>query len=516
MPTVVIVGGGSSAWSAAGLLSSSRSLKVKIIEPKLNQPIGVGESTLPHINSFHQDTKLNALAGRKWLDKVDGTAKFTIQFEEFFRLNGEKWVHPFFVPSQGDLRVYEDFQLGRSKTAADLGQSEWTERNLILAKMQAQKFWSNEEASGYPTGFHFDAALYGQYLKDAVLSERPDVELITSSVAEVIRDENGDVARLSLNNGDSVTGEYFVDCTGFKSLLSTSETLDYTDRLYCDTAIAAQLPYLDKDLQQRNTTHCTAMNAGWVWNVPLQSRIGTGYVYSSRHIDQSHAEQEFRKLLQHRFGYEPSEVSFRRVDFTPRRKKETWKGNVISIGLSGFFLEPLESTGIALTHLAIQRLKPLLEPSMLSQEARRAKFNKCVNERTDEAMEFIDAHYAFSERSDTQFWRDCANHKLSPMQQAIFNGYTASNIEFSDDLITEVVGPYRFFSASSWAALLYGNRYQPNSGARAVSLSETRQKICSECIYKTQLFAQDFCSKCKCLIPLKTKLKSASCPVGKW
>lgn len=515
-PTVVIVGGGSSAWSAAGLLSSSRSLKVKVIEPKLSQPIGVGESTLPHINNFHGETKLKALRGRSWVDEVDGTAKFTIQFEEFFRLNGEKWVHPFFVTGDDDLRVYREFQLGKSETAAHLGQSEWTERNVLLAKMQAQKFWGNQESSGYPTGFHFDATLYGQYLKNAVLSERPAVELITSSVTEVIRDGNGDVVKLCLTNGDSVTGEYFVDCTGFKSLLSTGETLDYTDRLYCDTAIAAQLPYRDKELQQKNTTHCKAMSAGWVWNVPLQSRIGTGYVYSSRHIDQSHAEQEFRKYLEQRFGYPPSEVTFRRVDFTPRRKKETWKGNVISIGLSGFFLEPLESTGIALTHLALQKLKPLLEPSTLSQEVRRAKFNKCVNQRADEAMEFIDAHYAFSERNDTEFWRDCGNRKLSQVQQKIFDGYTASNIEFSDELVSEAIGPYRFFSAPSWAALLYGNRYQPNSGAKTVSFVEARRGICSDCTYKTQLFKQDFCSECRCLIPLKTKFKSASCPLGKW
>ena len=515
-PVVVIVGGGSSGWSAAALLSASPSLDIKVIEPVQNNPIGVGESTLPVINTFHEGTELKALKGRKWLDQVDGTAKFSIQFEDFYKLDGRKWVHPFFVTPGPDVEVVEKLQAGKAESAANLRQADWVEKNLLLGKMQAEKFWEGPDISALPTGFHFDAALYGAYLRDAVLTERPHVKLIKGAVTDVTRDESDKILTLGLNTGDQVSGDYFVDCTGFKSLLSTGGSIDYTDRLYCDTALAAQLPYIDKELQQRNTTHCKALSAGWVWNVPLQSRIGTGYVYSSRHMNQAEAEQEFRAYLEQRFGYPPSEVSLRRVDFTPRRKVEPWRDNVISIGLSGFFLEPLESTGIALTHLAIQRLRPLLEQTMLPLHKRRAKFNQCVNARADEAMEFIDAHYALSERQDSQFWRDARSGRLSEAQQGIFSGYVAENVDFDDSTVRDAVGTFMFFPAGSWALLMYGYGFQPNSSAALTSFVDARRNICASCPHKRTILNQGYCAECNCIVALKTKLKSAACPIGKW
>ena len=512
---IVIVGGGSSGWSAAALLSSSLQLKVKLIEPENNQPIGVGESTLPAINTFHAETHLKALKGRRWLDKVDGTAKFTIQFEDFFRLDGKKWVHPFFITPGADLPVVQRFCQGEAATAHHMAQSDWAENNLALAKMVTQQFWQGQDIAALPTGFHFDAALYGSYLRDAVLKERPDVELIKGCVTGKVRD--GDkILSLQLNTGELVTGDYFVDCTGFKSLLSDGDSIDYTDRLYCDTALAAQLPYIDKQRQQQNTTHCKGLSSGWVWNVPLQSRIGTGYVYSSRHLTQADAEQEFRSYLEERFGYPPSDVNLRRVDFTPRRKVEPWSGNVISIGLSGFFLEPLESTGIALTHLAIQRLKPLVEPNRLSEAERRRKFNECVNDRADEAMEFIDAHYVLSARQDSGFWRDSGSGRLSAKQQSLFSQYISRSETFNDSAVTGLMGPHTFFSAPSWAMLFYGYGYQPKSGIEVSSYWEARKNICDQCGSKRRFLKQDWCSECSCAIALKTKMKSARCPLGHW
>lgn len=524
-PTVVIVGGGSSAWSAAAILSSSRGLNIKVVEPEQSQPIGVGESTLPQINAFHKKTGLSIFSTNKWLDEVDGTAKFSIEFEDFHSKIGSKWIHPFLAAPGGDVDTIDGFIRGESEFAKEISQREWAERNIFLAKMQANRFYSRDEVDGLPSGYHFDAAKYGELLKRAVLTERPNVELINATVEGAARDASADnedtIVALMLSNGELVRGDYFVDCTGFKSVISTGEYLDYDFRLYCDTALAAQLPYIDKLSQQRNTTHCKGMSSGWVWNVPLQSRVGTGYVYSSRHITQEDAEEEFRDYLQKQFGYEKSDIALRKVDFSPRRKKEPWAGNTISIGLSGFFLEPLESTGLALTHISLIRLLPLIEQAGVSDDLRRTKFNRFVAANTDEAMEFIDAHYAFSERIDTEFWRDSSVKFFSPVQSELFNAYMTPGESFNDEVIFDSVGPYYFFTSPSWAMLFYGNKFQPNSGSASLkpvlpTLSSMRRTICGGCEHKKQILKTDFCGKCKCILAAKTKFESASCPIGLW
>ena len=154
---------------------------------------------------------------------------------------------------------------------------------------------------------------------------------------------------------------------------------------------------------------------------------------------------------------------------------------------------------------------------MLPLHKRRAKFNQCVNARADEAMEFIDAHYALSERQDSPSSGVMLGQEGSQeVQQGIFSGYVAQNIDFDDSTVRDAVGTFMFFPAGSWALLMYGYGFQPNSSAALTSFVDARRNICASCPHKRTILNQGYCAECKCVLALKTKLKSAACPIGKW
>lgn len=510
---IVIVGGGTSGWSAAALLSKFDRFDVVVVEPVDNEPIGVGESTLPVINDFHRATGIDVLQDTAWVDRVDGTAKFSIEFANFYKLDGV-WTHPFVVTQSNDVAFIDAVSNGLVQDASGPHQYRWFSENLELGSKRLSKFHRTSDIAPYSGyAYHLDASKYAKLLKDESLKR--GCRIVQDTVQNVERDGD-DITALVLSSGETLEADLFVDCTGFKRLLSTSDWISYSDRMLCDRAAAVQLPYVDREAQERNTTYCHALSSGWVWNVPLQSRVGTGYVFSSKYLSDDDAITEIRVHLAKTYGYDYESVNPRIVQFESGRVKDAWKGNVVTIGLSQMFIEPIESTAIALTQLALLDLEPLIDAHHVPLNIRQKRFNKKVSDRSEVTLEFCEAHYSLSKRDDSPFWRAYKNKGLSEVQTQLLKTFVSPKQPLNDDALVDYFEFLPFFGHVSWVALFSAYGFTAPKSSPDLSFADERLKICSSCENLSGAGVFKKCKLCGCFMEAKARLRGASCPMGLW
>ena len=468
MTNITIVGGGTSGWSAAAFLSKNPKLNVTIVEPSDIPTIGVGESTIPYINITHKEMELDVFDTPEWINKVDGSLKFSIEFANFNRI-GETWIHPFLVSGSNDNIMSAQTCSSHIPLNIYQSQPDYVNDNYILPNIRSQTFvepeGQNEDGRLGMVGYHNDAGKYAQLLKDESL-KRSNLSLIDAHVTGIsVKDEN--ITNLILSNGDIIDADLFIDCTGFRALLANAVgskwDTSYSERLYVDSALAVQLPYIDRSTQMRNTTYCHALQNGWVWNVPLQTRIGTGYVYSSRHTSEDDARMEFKKHLNEMYGYNKEELSFRKLDFGVGIRRESWKNNVIAIGLSSFFLEPIESTAISTMHHQISTVYNMLMHDYILPKDKIKRFNEINNLAVDAIASYIELHYTMTKRTDSQFWRDVASLKLTDEQKNTLDLYINPNKKFDRSTLKATTNGHSMFDQSSYLFLYLGYDLLPNN-----------------------------------------------------
>jgi len=465
---IVVVGGGTAGWSCAALLSAYENFNITVIEPSDIPTIGVGESTIPFMNVIHDRMNLEIFETPKWLEEVNGTLKFSIEFAEFDGPN-HKWDHPFIACSSLDTDKTHKLLRNQIDIGSYRNQTSLAIDNYVLPGIKARRFVESWEQSFNPylrdVGYHIDASLYGNLLKRESI-KRENCSFIDSSVSDISLDKDGGIDHLTLKNGKNVYADLFIDCTGFKGILAESVGSEwenpYEDRLFVDTAMAVQLPYLNEDLQKRNTTYCHALGSGWVWNVPLENRIGTGYVFSRRHITADEAKEELIDHLSTRYGYDPNNINPREVKFNVGRRSESWKKNVVSIGLSSFFLEPIESTAIAHLQHQADVVGSLLNSDHISMDRKIKRFNYLNNIGLDAIACYIELHYILSERRDTKFWRDFTSLKLTDVQKRILMNYSSPDDIFNTKKIEGFFDGHSIFDVHSHTFLFLGFGMAPN------------------------------------------------------
>ena len=417
--SIVIVGGGSSGWMSAALLSKTfPDIEIALIESE-RPPIGVGESTLGHFNRYLRRMELK---DEDWMPHCNATYKTSIAFKNFREGKGERFHYPFgsydFAEHKNTLWRFFELQCQYGKEVyppEEFGR--FINHNTWLAEecRIAQEIPASDFNFADDTAYHFDAELFGQYLKTHHAIPNGVVHLL-GNVQNVIKRPDGYIDSIITDDGGIVSADLFIDCTGFRSLLLEQhmgvEFMPVTDKLFNDSALAAQIPYVDRQQQMETYTDCVAMNAGWVWNIPLWHRIGTGYVYSSKYISDQEAEREYREWLSDRYSPEIAQnCQLRPIRIRHGKRKEAWVKNVIGIGLSYGFLEPLESTGLMTTHENLIYLVDTI--------ARRDRYvgrwdinayNVKVNNTIEVMKNFVSLHYAMSMRSDNKYWMDCTNN----------------------------------------------------------------------------------------------------------
>ena len=393
---VVILGGGTAGWMTAAALVNQLgdACTVQLIESEEIGIVGVGEATLPHIRFFVESLGIDEA---DFMKATHATFKLGIEFHDFGRI-GSHYLHPFgtFGAPLNEVPFHHYWlRLHHQARGGELWDTSVC--NVMAAR---NRFAPPPPGSAlYNYAYQFDATLFGPYLRTYSLAR--GAGRTEGKVVDVERDpESGDVTALKLESGERVEGDLFVDCSGFRALL-IGQTLeeeweDWSQWLPCDRAVA--MPCTSPPLGIEPYTRAHAMAAGWRWRIPLQHRIGNGYVYSSAHIGDQEAADALVAAVEGKAMAEPRVLKFR-----AGRRKRSWSKNVVSIGLASGFLEPLESTSIYLVQGAIAQLLELF-PIGPIRDQDRDEFNTAVDVEYDRIRDFLILHYHATTRSDSSFW----------------------------------------------------------------------------------------------------------------
>ena len=400
---VVIVGGGTAGWMAAAALSryfADGRRRIRLVESDAIGTVGVGEATIPPIRNF------NAMLGiseNEFLAATRGTFKLGIEFANWGR-KGDRYFHPFGTYGQ-DLHGIPFHQL-YLRDASSVGQNAPSIAAYSMSSMAAASSRFARPAAGAKAPFseiryayHFDANLYAKLLRS--MAERQGVERVEGLISHALRDgETGDITSVELQDGRSIEGQLFIDCSGFRGLL-VEESLqtgfeDWSHWLPMDRAWA--LPSSGVGTPDP-FTRATAHDAGWQWRIPLQHRTGNGHVFCSSYTDETSAADLLVANVEGEVLAEP-----RLLHFKTGMRKKAWSHNVVSLGLSSGFLEPLESTSIHLIQNGIQRLFALF-PDWPVHKSDRDEYNRGMRELYEDVRDFVILHYKATQREDTEFWR---------------------------------------------------------------------------------------------------------------
>ena len=444
LQTIVIVGGGTAGWMAAASLSKILKNKytIRLVESDEISTVGVGESTIPMISRFNDVLGINEDA---FMRETKATFKLGIEFVDWGHI-GERYMHGFGNIGQ-DLWTVDFYQywlkMYQAGKAPDL---EHYSINRMAA--QAHKFMRppagmpNSPLSEITYAFHLDAGLYARYLRK--YSEGLKVQRTEGKVVDVaLRADDGHVAAVVMDNGERIAGDLFIDCSGFRALLIEGALKtgfeDWSDYLPCDRAWAvpcestqALPPY----------TRATARPAGWQWRIGLQHRTGNGHVYSSRHMSDDEAASILMNSLDGKALSEP-----RMLKFKAGKRKQVWNKNVVAVGLSSGFLEPLESTSIHLIQSTIARLVTFF-PDAGFHQADIDEFNRQADVEVERIRDFLILHYHATRRTDSPFWNQCRTMAIPDdlrRKMALWQAH-GRLVRLDNELFTEV----------GWLQVLHG------------------------------------------------------------
>ena len=441
--TVTIVGGGSSGWMTAAALSKlCPFLKITLIESQKVKTVGVGESTLGHINKF---LHMLDLKDEDWMAACNATYKNSIRFTNFREGKGESFEYPFapgfdLTDKPAGLQSWNELA---AVFPEEFGPESFAEfyctGNTMLAKYNRQT--KNEQGAlrnfnfKYDTAYHMDAALFGNYLRDKIAIPN-GVTHLRGDVHSYKKDKSGNITDIFTETGEILKADMWIDCTGFKSILLEnwmgSQFVSFKNSLANDMAWACRLPYIDREREMHNVTDCHALDNGWVWNIPLWNRIGTGYVFSTRFVTPADAQKEFRAHLAVKHSPEIAEqAEMFQVNISHGKRRRAWVENVVGIGLSYGFVEPLESTGLLTTHENILKLVEILtRRNGFVSRIEKDGFNLAVDREVTTFKDFVAMHYAFSMRTDTPYWRWCT--QINEYAPDMMNDFIATHGGFAN------------------------------------------------------------------------------------
>lgn len=450
--TIVVVGGGSAGWMAAAALAKNlrHGCTIRVVESEEIGIVGVGEATVPHIKTFNQ--QVLGLDEADFVKNTQGTFKLGIQFRDWARI-GDSYIHGFGSVGH-DLGPVSFHQYWlrlflAGKVASDIGPYSLQTTAAVQGKFMpsATDVPDTSPLANIAYAYHFDAGLYAKYLRG--FSEKLGVIRTEGKIVQVSqRSEDGFVDALVLENGERIEGDLFVDCSGFRGLL-IEQTLnsgyeDWTHWLPCNRAMAVPC---ENSGPPTPYTRSTARAAGWQWRIPLQHRVGNGYVYSSEFISDDEAAAFLLANLDGKAMAEP-----RPLRFVTGKRKKFWNRNVVAIGLASGFMEPLESTSILLVQTGILRLLDMF-PDRGFDPVLADRYNEKTDFEYDRIRDFLILHYKSTERDDTPFWNHCRNMSIPATLQ--------SNI----DLFKQSGRFYRngeeFFALQSWVMVMLGQRIHP-------------------------------------------------------
>jgi hypothetical protein len=460
---IVIVGGGTAGWMAAAPLVQrlgARCETVLVESPEIGT-VGVGEATLPTIRFYNRALGLD---GADFVKKTQATFKLGIEFRDWGHA-GNRFFHGFgdFGP-EIENRAPHMYWLRLSRAFKAMpSYEEWSMAAMMARDLKFAPPHGDARPQGnaYSYGFHFDAGLYAAYLRDYAMAR--GAKRVEGTIVEVEQHpETGFILAVKLRDGRRIDGDLFIDCSGFRGLLIEGALKtgydDWSNMLPCNSVLA--VPSARARTLTPFTT-ATATNAGWQWRIPLQHRTGNGHTYSNAFMKD---EEAMRVLLDGLDGRPLDEP--RQLRFVTGRRRKSWVKNCVAIGLAGGFVEPLESTGISLIENAVGWLIQYFPDGDFRPEL-AAEFNRLIQSRYESVRDFIILHYKLTRRTDSEFWRYCANMAIPDSLH--------HQIETFRETGRVVVYDAQGFKESSFVSLFMGLGVVPKTCDPFVDMIELRQ-----------------------------------------
>lgn len=446
---IVIVGGGTAGWMTAASLShflKDRHAEIRVIESEEIGTVGVGESTIPQMRIYNRSLGLDE---NEFVARTQATFKLAIEFRDWTRI-GDRYHHPF-GPYGRDMEGVSFHSywlkwhaLGESR---DLG-----EYSLQVLASRRSRFMRPIDAPNSPLSsiayaFHFDAGLYARYLRE--IAEKNGVVRTEGKIVDVkLRGTDGFVEAVTLADGQRFEGDLWIDCSGFRGLLIEQWLKtgydDWSHWLLNDRAWAVPCE-LGED--RHPVTRATAQPHGWQWRIPLQHRVGNGYAYSSKFVSDDEAVATLLKNLEGKPLRDPFMLKF-----VAGRRLKSWNRNVVAIGLSAGFMEPLESQSIFLIQVAIARLLAMF-PDKDFEPADTARYNRIMTFEYERIRDFLVLHFHATERNDTPYWDYLRNMQVPDYLADKMELFRARGRIFREN--------EELFNDTSWFAVMVGQGLKP-------------------------------------------------------
>jgi len=452
---IVIVGGGTAGWLTAGIIAAkhrsrmSAGFSVTVVESPTTPIIGVGEGTWPTLRGTLARI---GVSETEFLRSCDVAFKQGARFARWTTgTEDDAYYHPLMVPQAfSQINLVPHWLAknnGRSFCDSVCPQGRVCDDGLAPKTITTAEF---DAVANY--AYHLDAVKFAAFLREHCC-EKLGVQHVLADVRCTNLREDGDISSVDTEQAGDIEGDLFIDCTGFKALL-IGDALgvpfkECGDVLFCDTALAAQLPYPNQMHPIASMTIATAQSSGWIWDIGLPTRRGIGYVFSKRHISEDKAERELRAYL----GPNGRNLSVRKINIRSGHRETFWKRNCVAVGLAAGFLEPLEASAIVLIELSAKLIAQQMPVCREVMDIVAARFNAATLYRWGRIIDFLKLHYVLTKRRDTAFWRDNVLPETIPVRlQELLLLWRHQPPWFHDefDRVEEV------FPAASYQYVLYG------------------------------------------------------------
>ncbi|OEZ62144.1 flavin-dependent tryptophan halogenase RebH [Duganella sp. HH105] len=474
---ILIVGGGTAGWLTAAFLARTLgadadpgaggdSVRITLVESKEIGIIGVGEGTFPSIRGTLAAIGIDEA---RFIRECNATFKQGIKFTDWVRPPGtpgnDHYFHPFSLPSQrpGGPELLPYWLQGAAPAGVGFAAAATMQKRVADAAHAPKRFNDADFMGPLNYAYHFDAGKFAALL--STHAQSLGVRHVLATVERVSLDEQGAIGAVHTKEAGELTADLYIDCTGFRAAL-IGDALgtpfrNINDTLFVDRALAMQVPYDTADAPIPSYTIATAHEAGWTWDIGLHQRRGIGYVYSSRHTDDARAEQVLRAYI----GEASDGLNPRQLKLNVGYREQHWVKNCVAVGLSGGFLEPLESSGIGLIETAAY-LVSYLFPHDGDMAPVAKVFNEMMKARYERIVDFVKLHYCLTQRRDHAFWTDNTDPASIPAslrdKLAMWRRRAPHRMDFVVDL--------EMYPPSSWQYVLYGMEYPTAQYANASTL----------------------------------------------
>lgn len=456
---IVIVGGGTAGWLTAGIIAAKHRSRiphdftVTLVESPNIPIIGVGEGTWPTLRST---LKKMGVSETDFFRECDASFKQGAKFARWTTgADDDAYYHPLVLPQSFEKLNLVPHWLAdgddQSFCDAVCPQGRICDDGLAPKTITTPEY---EGAANY--AYHLDAGKFASFLT-LHCTQNLGVRHVLADVKHVALKEDGDIRAIITEQAGEIEGDLFIDCTGFRALL-IGDALgvpfkECSDVLFCDTALAVQVPYENDNSPISSHTISTAQSAGWIWDIGLPTRRGTGHVFSSRHISDEQAERELRAYL----GPVADHLPVRKISIRSGHRETFWKRNCVAVGLAAGFLEPLEASAIVLIELSAKLVAEQMPFCREVMDVVASRFNATTLYRWGRIIDFLKLHYVLTKRTDSAFWRDNVQPESIPdrlKELLLLWRYQPPWVHDEFDRIEEV------FPAASYQYVLYGMKFQ--------------------------------------------------------